>query len=338
MRLEIHHWSSHHNMIVFSYLYFCEVNNIEFDIQINPNISYNGVILYYNNKTIYLDYSDDTLFVDDPIKYNYYLKRSLYLRNLKSNVYPLNFQVNYSYKSLFILAKFSVKQLMNKANRIEIARALDYFNTFTYLSHNAMDIRKLPQTVKDNEGKIIFYTRLWNPNNNIDPNEKERRRLQNEFRINACRIIKKNFSNSSVGLFSDDLSKKLAPDLLLNSKDSKKNNYLNLLSNHNIGIADDGLKDTPGWKIGEYLLFGKAVITTPLNISLENFELHTNYEKLTSRSSYLELPDKIESLLKEKRYLEMGINNMKWSDEYLHPKNYIKRILSIVNENEFVKK
>jgi hypothetical protein len=29
----------------------------------------------------------------------------------------------------------------------------------------------------------------------------------------------------------------------------------------NIGIADDGLLIT-GWKIGEYLLYGKAIITT----------------------------------------------------------------------------
>ena len=110
------------------------------------------------------------------------------------------------------------------------------------------------------------------------------------------------------------------------------------MSNYNIGIADDGLKDTPGWKIGEYLLFGKAVITTPLNIALDNFDEHVNYEKLTTRSFYLELPDKIESLLKDKRYLEMGNNNKTWSDEYLHPKNYIQRILAVVKESEFTQK
>jgi hypothetical protein len=68
---------------------------------------------------------------------------------------------------------------------------------------------------------------------------------------------------------------------------------------YNIGIADDGLKDTPGWKIGEYLLYGKAIITTPLNISLDNFKESVNYELLSTRSSFLELPDKIESLLKD---------------------------------------
>jgi glycosyltransferase involved in cell wall biosynthesis len=79
-------------------------------------------------------------------------------------------------------------------------------------------------------------------------------------------------------------------------------------------------------------LFGKAVISTPLNIAVDDFFDEKNYLKLTDRSSYQELPDKIELLLKDKRYLEMGENNLKWSKEYIHPKNYIHRILSVITE------
>jgi hypothetical protein len=331
MRLEIHHWTPHLNMIVFSFMYYCETNNFEFDIQINSKISWNGAILYLNNETYYFDYSDDTVFIDDPKKYNYYLKRSLQIKDVNGNVYPLNLQVNYSYKSLKILTKFSIKELVNKANRIEIIRALDYFNTFTNSSHNARDVRFLPELVSENNGKVIFYTRLWNPDNHINVEEKERRRLQNDFRIESCRIIKRNFEKASVGLFPDSLSSKLAPDLLLDIKKTSMKEYYGVLRQCDIGIADDGLRDTPGWKIGEYLLHGKAVITTPLNIALNQFEEHTNYEKLSTRSSYLELPDKIDYLLKNKKYLEMGNNNLKWSNEYLHPKNYINRILALAS-------
>jgi hypothetical protein len=195
-----------------------------------------------------------------------------------------------------------------------------------------MDVRKLPKEVKDNGGKIIFYTRLWNPDNHIEPDEKERRRLQNEFRIASCRVIKKNFKNATVGLFPDGLSTKLAPDILLDVKKTSLKRYFEILRQSDIGIADDGLKDTPGWKIGEYLLRGKAVVTTPLNIVVENFQEHTNYEYLSSRSSYIELPDKIEYLLNDKKYLEVGHNNLQWSAEYLHPKNYIKRILAVTKK------
>jgi hypothetical protein len=220
MRLEIPYWTPHHNMLIFSYLYFCEENKIEVEIQVNPKIGSNGAILYVNNETLYFDYSDNTAFLEDPKKYNYYFKRSLLLRDVNRNIYPLNFQANYSYKSLSVLTKLGIKQLLNKANRIEIIRSLDYFNLVTNSSHNAMDVRKLPENKKDNNGKIIFRTRLWNPDNHSDSDEKERRRLQNEFRIESCRIIKKNFENTSVGLFPDALASKLAPDLLL---DVKKN-------------------------------------------------------------------------------------------------------------------
>jgi hypothetical protein len=77
---------------------------------------------------------------------------------------------------------------------------------------------------------------------------------------------------------------------------------LNTLLKYNIGIADDGLKDTGVenrwisfvWKSNNYNL---------LNISLDNFKESVNYELLSTRSSFLELPDKIESLLKDKKYL-----------------------------------
>lgn len=333
MRLEFHHWTPHHNMIVFSSLYFCEENDIKFDVQINPKISWNGAILYFSNKTFYFDYSDDIQFIDDPQKYDFYLKRSLKIADVNQNVFPLNLQVNYSYKSLKLLSNLNLKFLTNKTNRIEIIRALDYFNTFTNLSHNAIDVRRLSNKATDNDGKVIFYTRLWNPDNHIDLEEKERRRLQNEFRIESCRIIKKNFKNASVGLFPDLLSSKLAPDLLLDKNKTSLKEYFGLLRQCNIGIADDGLKDTPGWKIGEYLLYGQAVVTTPINIAVENFNEHINYEKVSSRSAYLELPEKIEYLLKDKKYLEVAQNNLDWSNEYLHPKNYIKRILSVTRNN-----
>jgi hypothetical protein len=330
MRLEIPYWTSHHNMLVFSLLYFCEERKIKFNIAVNSKISINGACLYFNDKIIFFDYSDNTLFIDNPESYDFYFKRSLLEK--KYNIYSLNFQVNFSYKSFKFLSKLSLKELINNQNRIEILRALDFFNIATNLSHNAMDVRSFPKDIFDNNGRVIFHSRLWDPLNTINEEEKERRYLQNEFRIEACKIIKNNFANSSTGLFPDFLSKKMAPDLLLDVKCTSKKEYFKNLRCSDIGIADDGLKDTPGWKIGEYLLFGKAVITTPLNITLENFKENFNYEKLSTRSAFNELPDKIECLLKDKKYLEVGHNNLDWSNEYLHPKNYIKRILSIIDE------
>ena len=320
-------------MLVFSFFHYCEENKIKFDLQFDSKCPHQGGILEVNSQTIFFDYSDSPLFADEPKKYNYYFKRSLRQTDKKNNIFPLNFQVNYSYKSIKFLSKLGYKELVNKSNRIEIIRALDYFNFFTNLSHNAMDSRKFPQNHINNGGRILFYSRLWNPENHPDLDEKERRIQQNEFRIESCRIIKKNFKNADVGLFPDKLASKLASDVLLDEKKTSKKEYFKLLKQCDIGIADDGLKDTPGWKIGEYLLYGKAVVTTPLNISIDNFHEKINYEKVSTRNSFLELPDKIDFLLTDEKYLEVGKNNLDWSSEYLHPKNYIKRILSETIEN-----
>ncbi|MBP1223997.1 glycosyltransferase [Flavobacterium sp. 1355] len=330
MKLELSSWTHHLNQLLYSYFYFCKKEKRSVDIVRNSAIKFNGAVLHIDNKTAFFDYSDDTKCIDTPEKFDYYFKRSLLPEDKKANIYPLNFNVPMSYKSHWLLTNLKSDFLFDKSNRTEVIRALDLFSLFTNSSHSVLDIKRYPKQVIDYGGNIIFHTRLWNPDNHQDEDEKERRRNQNDFRINACRIIKNTFKNASVGLSADDLSKQLAPDLILDSRHSDKNSYFNMLNNYDICVADDGLKDTPGWKIGEYLLFGKSVITTPINVVIDKFEEHINYEKLTTRNSFEELPEKIEYLLNGKKYLEMGANNLKWSEEHLHPKNYIQRILSIV--------
>lgn len=330
IKLELSVWTHHLTQLLYSFFYYCEKNKLDFNITYNNDVKYNAAVLILNNKTIFFDYSDDVKFIDNPNSYDFYFKRSLLLEEKSNNIFSLNFNVPMSYKSYSLLLSFQSSFLFAKPNRKEIFRALDILNLFANSSHSIIDIRKYPDKVLDNGGGIIFYTRLWNPNNHKDEEEKERRRMQNEFRINACRILKKEFKDASVGLFGDHLSNNLAPDLILPSNFSNKKKYLAKLSNISIGIADDGLKDTPGWKIGEYLFYGKAVITTPLNVVLDNFKEGINYEKLSGRSAYEELPSKIEYLIKDKRYLDMGKANKEWSDNYIHPQNYLNRIFDLI--------
>lgn len=337
MKLELSTWTHHLNHLLYSYFYYCENRKEQLNIIFNSKITHNGAVLYVKGLSLFFDYSDDPKFIDLPERYNYYFKRSLQMDKKEANIFPLNFNVPMSYKCHSFLFKLKKEFLLYKPNRREVIKAIDRFGLFTNSSHGILDVRKYPEKVIDNGGKIIFYTRLWNPDNNTDVKEQERRRLQNDFRINACRIIKKEFKNASVGLFSDGLSTKLAPDLILSSNESNKKNYLKNLNNFNIGIADDGLKNTPGWKIGEYLLNGKALISTPLNVMIEDFDEHVNYERLSSRSSFEELPEKIEGLIKNKGYLEMGENNFHWSQKYLHPSNYLNRILLLVENKETAK-
>ena len=333
MKLELSVWTHHLTHLVYSYFYYCKVNKAHVNIVHNQKVNHNTALLTVNNKLVVFDYSDDTKFIGDPDNYDFYFKRSLLKKDKKDNVFNLNFNVPMAYKSHMLLLNLKKDFLFYKFNKTEVLRALDRFALFANSGHGILDIRRYPNKVLDYGGNILYYTRLWNPDNHPDKEEKERRMIQNEFRINACRVLKKEFKNASVGLYSDKLSNIMAPDLVLPNNKSNKKKYLKELSVYNIGIADDGLKNSPGWKIGEYLLYGKAVVSTPLNISIEGFREHKNYEKLSSRSSFDELPEKVSFLLKDKKYLEMGENNFEWSSKYLHPKNYMNRILKIVNEN-----
>lgn len=318
-------------MVIYSWFYYCEKNKIKFKVIVDRTLPYNCALLIYSGKTIFLDFSDDIQFLLKPIKFDFYFKRSLISSNFK-NVFPLNFQVNISYKTIKMLRSFDMNFFLDKENRIEIIRAIDFFNIGANLSHNAMDIRKIPKKIKDNNGKIIFVSRLWNPANHRDLIEKERRIIQNEFRINACEIIKKNFKNSRVGIIRDDFSEeRCSKSLLINTSEISKVNYFSQLKKSDIAIADDGLKDMPGWKIGEYCLFGKAIITTPININICDFKEKNNYSKLSSRVAFEELPSKIEELLINKNYLKQAQNNLNWSNQYLHPKNYFDRIINVIN-------
>jgi hypothetical protein len=63
----------------------------------------------------------------------------------------------------------------------------------------------------------------------------------------------------------------MAPDLVLDNSFTSKLAFMKALRSTDICLADDGLGDTPGWKIGEYLMHGKAIITTPIRTVVQDF-------------------------------------------------------------------
>lgn len=332
MRLEIPCWTTHHNQLLYSFFIYSESKNLDFEIVLNSQIPINGAILFFKNKIVFFDYSDDKEFIDLPRNYDFYFKRSLDEIELKShhNVFPLNFQVNFSKKPFKLMSKMDLPILKNKGSLIELIRAVDVFGILTNDSHRSIHINNFKRET-NSKGKVIFMTRLWDPSRNEDQEEKERRRIQNDFRINACRIIKKAFPDSMVGVYPDDFAIKMASDVLLDLSVTKKKNYLNLLSQYDIAIADDGLKDTPGWKIGEYIMCGKAIITTPINVVIEDFYENTNYLSTTERDNYLILPDLVQKLLKNNFFEEIQRNNTKWYEKHLNPDSYVSNIISKID-------
>lgn len=326
INIEIKQWTSHHNHFMYSLLLYCESNRMVFKVKINESLSSVGIVIKYNEKIAYLDYSDDFHFSDMPEKYDFYYKRSLKREHMRHNIFPLNFQVNFAYHPYKMALKMPLDFNFIKQSKVEFCRAIDFLK-ITNMSHFSMLLSKFKNSSTANNGRVIFCTRLWDPKNTNDEEEKIRRERQNFFRINACRIIKANYKNSFVGVFDSELARKLCPELIFNSKVLSKKAYLEELLKADICIADDGLKDSAGWKIGEYLMLGKAVITTPLNVYISDFYEGKNYMVLTNRASFEELPEKIDFLLEDDKYKQMGLNNKNWSEKYLFPNSYIENIL-----------
>ena len=249
----------------------------------------------------------------------------------KSNVRPLNFQVDFSYKPLKLLSKMPLIVFENKKSREELLKALDYFSLFTNDSHQSKKIRNLfSDEISDYGGRVICMTRLWRPIRK-DESENEQRILQNNFRINACRIISKKFPNSITGVYPDNYAKKIAKDVLLDLHKTKRQSYLSELRKADICIADDGLQDTPGWKIGEYTMLNKAIVSTPIRTVVEEFKPGENYISLEDRNDFKSLPDTIHELIKSKNYLQLKESNRIWSNKYLKPDCYIENILKHCN-------
>ncbi len=330
---------AHYNQFLYSLIAF--YNKYKFDLKIiqNKNVRENGIVMLIGSKSVFLDYSDDTFFLENPLNYDVYFKRSLSFDMYKSNIHPLNFQLNLSTNIFSLLIKIDFKFYFDIKSKTEIIRALDYFALLTNNSHKEMIYNKHRRVLNDNNGRVLYMTRLWDPDKNPDPDEKERRNVMNKFRINTCRLLRNELSNSFAGVYPDEFAKKYASDILLNLNETKKGNYLNFLNNADICIADDGLKDTPGWKIGEYALCSKAIISTPINIVVENFKQTNNYIKIEKNENSENILQNIENLIKNKGYMDLKNSNFEWSTEFLEPINYFSRILFIIeNENSLHRK
>ncbi|PZV79138.1 hypothetical protein CLV31_11598 [Algoriphagus aquaeductus] len=329
MEIEIPVWTTHHNQFLYSFSTYAEKMKIKLYIRLNTDIHLNGAILYYNQKVIFFDYSDDRSLIDSPLAYDAYFKRSLDPIDSKKfgNIFPLNFHINIAGNPFRLMSQMDPAIFFKKGSLVEFLRASDTFGWFANEYHGSIHINRFKRK-NDSGGRVIFMTRLWDPARNDDPAEKERRRIQNEFRTNACRIIKKHFPDSVVGLFPDEFAIRTSNDVLLDIRATKKKDYLKILSECDIGVADDGLKDTPGWKIGEYALCGKAIVSTPITIHMEDFREDVNFLSTNHRENYSIIPDLISVLKKNNFYKEIQQNNRDWSSRFLDPFCYVEHILS----------
>lgn len=270
--------SRHNNMIVAGYMMLQKQGKIILDIIDKTNqydsvptpdiceVKINGCLLIaYDNADGY-NFTAEELnkYLD---KVDFYFKRSFSEKinkkyAIKNNIYPLGMNYYCTVKNN-PLEDRSLKNRIKGIGRSIITRENDspYIEKFEEVP--TYNIKRKP--------KIIFSTRLWNPedvygsprNNAIDRDKsfyKDPEEINNN-RIEIIREAKKIYGDNFIGgIYDSDIARKLAPDIIYNRYATLRNNYIKMMKNSDICIASMGLSGSTGWKTAEYVAASKAII------------------------------------------------------------------------------
>ena len=220
------------------------------------------VRVVYRGKVIIYDLLDGYLGIDRMAgllnSCDLYFKRSFskqkndeFPSGLKAKMYPLGFNYHLTYRGCPLndsLPKRIVKALLGKES----------MNSFT-----ADRFEGKAEKVQENP-KILFLTRLWDPSECSEEHKAERIKI-NADRISIIKALKERYGgNVTAGINDTPFSRSVAPELIMDDSFTKRKNYLKLLHKSDICIASTGLHGSIGWKTGEYVAAAKAIVSEPL--------------------------------------------------------------------------
>lgn len=286
----------------------------------------------YNGKILIFDLTDSSVVRENIYKQcDFYIKRMLLKEDFQKMKRLFPYGLNYS---VFLENPFMRKLLFSKKfykNGIRynpaISRMLRIKNSI-----NSSHLRYM-QAPPARDFKIIFRARLWNPENNVTPWKKKEREKMNWERIEINKGLKAQFGNLfDGGIERDSLSEEVCPELLLSDKVYHKENYLKQLKKSSVGIITEGLEQSIGWKLGEYVAHSLAILSYPIDKFqlLGDFRNEKNYLAYTDQK---ELITKI-NFLQNNDDLRMDIqhNNYSYYREFLEPSAKLQKILKLVDE------
>ncbi len=312
--------------------------NLSYKIVTDDELPLNILKVNINDKKVYFDMTDHSR-INQKIYdlSDYYFKRTLLKTDVSklSKVKPLGF--NYSvYTGNYKLAQVALlnghfdlfaKYLVRYSGFLsKILNANDSIYTSNY-----KHLERKPLNQED--GKIIFFTRLWDPDNTTNTLKKDERVILNQERITLINILRKEFKEHFIGgLYDDEVSKKYAPELIVDKALVQKKSYLANLKQSSIGIANVGLEGSIGWKFAEYVTHSMAIVSNPIAqyIVQGDFESGKNYLSYTDVDTCVNQVTKLmeDTALRH----EMMQNNYAYYQQYMQPEMMFKNILNVVLE------
>lgn len=267
---------------------------------------------------------------------DFYFKRSFdpeYVSGLAepNKVFPLglNYPVSIAHVDIFKLQRSRLYSGTAKLKAVAKALRLDRFGIGRG-EVERIDILESEPDIRA-EPKILFMTRLWNPETVEDKRQKNAIEAINEMRAECVRALRAEFRDRFFGgLARDEYSIKYFADCLLPDTGlSDKRVFLEILRKHPVCVATTGLNGSNGWKLGEYVAFSKAIISEPLKYTVPgNFAKNSNYLEFSSPE---DLVGAAASLFENRELRgEMMTNNRRYYQKYVRPDAMILNSLNTV--------
>lgn len=284
------------------------------------------VVMTINEKvTVFVDTGDDSRIRQKDFANNdYYLKRMVYKKDLITHpqkLLPLG--LNYV---VDLHSKHLMKAILLSGNwKVIRYRLPQFFSSFATLLGKNQWAAAVPQSNlygkpnTNSNPKVIFFSRLFHPTKNSPINDE---------RIELIRRMRATFGTSFEGGVSNDTyGKRLAPDLILDDSATQKRHYLNKLNGFNIGISNQGLFGSIGWKQAEYTMKSMAVVCNDIS-SYHVPGTYSEQQNYLSWKSVDEALTKVELLLSDRSLLShIQQQNFEYTQKHLHPSQLMKQII-----------
>lgn len=324
---------AHHcSQVVTGFHMLCKSNGITFIIKDYSadekypykgtfvEVDYKGVSLVYDMNDGYQNLDEMKWFLE---KSDFYFKRSYseqynikYLGDSKK-IYPYGF----NYFVTFI------KNPLDGPYYKELLKKLLKRNRNTIFLSSAFE--EIPRYVE--HPKILFSVRLWPQDSSLSDDLNEERVMINRMRINIVRELKNRFGNSFYGgLYDNAIAQELAPDLIVPSRLTSKDMYLETLHKCDICIGTMGLHESIGGKTGEYVAAAKGIVLEKLHYSVVgDFIDGRNYISFETEDECIAA---VEMLYSNPDLLyRMKVENAIYYQRYLRPDRLVEQTLRVAS-------
>lgn len=225
-------------------------------------------IVEFAGKRLYFDFHDSQeIDLAGLAESDLYFKRSLSLGSAAdhalSRVFPAGLNYNVESASFDRFAFWRNLKLNSGLGRFR-----EFWRHLPIGRKTSLSSQRFETGFQDIAPKVLFMTRLWDPDDNLNRTAEKRAHFMhiNEIRAQCVRRLKDCLGADFFGGVADTpVARKICPDLLINSQDDVlKWRYIQLVKRHPICITTTGLHGSIGWKLAEYVAMGRAIITERL--------------------------------------------------------------------------